>query len=226
MNTYPWRSKAKSSLQGTTKVWKSDTPRGFNRSERLVLKFLPGGDKGAEDHSEHCGLHRHGEGLSLRGNNRAVDVMLIFARMPDVRLREVKRTYFNRSPSKIMVRRILNLRRTVNIGKLQYEEHGDIYLFFLFVFLKGNNGESSHLIRCVPNSPDIWFPTYSRGSGNIWKCADNSNIIAFILNNEPHIDTRLTFFGILRSISGKEMIPIIFPILRTTIVANIWKERR
>ena len=38
---------------------------------------------------------------------------------------------------------------------------------------------SSNLSRCVPNSPDIWLPTYSRGSGNI--CGDGQSFSVRIL---------------------------------------------
>lgn len=72
-------------------------------------------------------------------------------------------THFSKTPSNSMVRKMLNLRRTVNMGKLE-DKTACCILFHVFlkkrVWIKYNNLPihkiiSAYLSRCVPNSPDI-----------------------------------------------------------------------
>lgn len=88
-----------------------------------------------------------------------------------------KQSYLSRSASAIIVNKMENLLRTVNIGKLQEE---DINCFNLAKHQQpcpmsspslslDSWGMRTYFSRLVPNRPVIWFPTYRRGRGNVCK---------------------------------------------------------
>lgn len=56
-----------------------------------------------------------------------------------------------------MVRKILNLLKTVNMGKLGKRKTWYIMLFYIqeVVFYNDTSINRTNLSRCVPNSPDI-----------------------------------------------------------------------
>lgn len=111
---------------------------------------LPGSYKSPEDHGEHGEFDGRREAFpeeetskfSLAGQQKNPSALIP--------------SYFSRSPSNTMVRKILNLLRTVNMGRLGHKRDSDIQpVHSTAAKMEDGAQTSSNLSLCVPNSPEI-----------------------------------------------------------------------
>lgn len=80
------------------------------------MAISPGSNKRTKDHGKNGHLDRRGERFSARRGNDSELLRSFICRRRSI-LRESV-TYFSKIPSNTMVRKILNLLKTVNMGKL------------------------------------------------------------------------------------------------------------
>lgn len=105
------------------------------------MAVLPGSNKSASDHGKHCHFNGPRKSLSARGRKWVAVVKIVYfsrARTLWLICAEETRsfTYFNKSPSNTMVRKILNLLRTVNIGKLgNGKKKKSIFIFKVYFII-------------------------------------------------------------------------------------------
>lgn len=93
----------------------------------VCVAVSPGSNESTKDHSKHRHLNRRREGLSVRRGDGLQILKSLFARARTFLLDSAAEmwslTYFSNSPSNTMVRKILNLLKTVNMGKLGKKEN-------------------------------------------------------------------------------------------------------
>lgn len=112
--------------------------------------MLPGRYKSPEDHGEHGEFDRRREACSEEEKSkfRVVGQQKHWSTLGP--------SYFSKSPSNTMVRKILNLLRTVNMGRLGHKRESDIEPFHITAAMFEDGAQtSSNLSLCVPNSPEI-----------------------------------------------------------------------
>lgn len=145
-------------------------------SENGDVVGLPGSNKSTKDHGEHCEFNGGGESLPVRGRKMLQGSKSFHwqnERTWVLKLNLLQQESFKHHGEK-------NAEPPQNCKHGQTRRQGNI-IMVQKTTTKNNvwyviiaKFRSSYLSRWVPNSPDIWFPTYSRGRGNICKRHNSS----------------------------------------------------